>query len=280
MDNGDILQGQPVAYYYNFIDTTSTHVCAAMLNYLKYDVGNMGNHDIETGHAVYDRWTSQCRFPMLGANIIDRSTNEPYLPPYRILERDGVRIAVLGMITPAIPSWLPETMWSGLRFEDMETCARHWVEAIRKKEHPDVLVGLFHAGPEGNLLDNVIENGSEAVARNIRASTLSSWGTTTAAYARKSNVAGDSVLLINPANAARTLADVTLKITRKDGRIVSKSVEGRLADVTSLPIDQAFMDTFAPQYQATLDFVSRKIGSIRSTITTRDAFFGPRHSST
>ena len=129
MDNGDILQGQPVAYYYNFIDTTSTHVCAAMLNYLKYDVGNMGNHDIETGHAVYDRWTSQCRFPMLGANIIDRSTNEPYLPPYRILERDGVRIAVLGMITPAIPSWLPETMWSGLRFEDMETCARHWVEA-------------------------------------------------------------------------------------------------------------------------------------------------------
>ena len=89
------------------------------------------------------------------------------------------------------------------------------------------------------------------------------------------NVAGDSVLLINPANAARTLADVTLKITRKDGRIVSKSVEGRLADVTSLPIDQAFMDTFAPQYQATLDFVSRKIGSIRSTITTRDAFFGP-----
>ena len=30
MDNGDILQGQPVAYYYNFIDTASTHVCAAV----------------------------------------------------------------------------------------------------------------------------------------------------------------------------------------------------------------------------------------------------------
>ena len=41
-DNGDILQGQPVAYYYNYIDTASTHVCAAMLNYLKYDAGNMG----------------------------------------------------------------------------------------------------------------------------------------------------------------------------------------------------------------------------------------------
>lgn len=68
----------------------------------------MGNHDVETGHAVYDRWIKQCDFPVLGANIIDNATGKPYLKPYEVLERDGVRIAVLGMITPAIPSWLPE----------------------------------------------------------------------------------------------------------------------------------------------------------------------------
>ena len=67
MDNGDILQGQPIAYYYNYIDTTSVHVTSAMLNYMKYDVGTMGNHDVETGHAVYDRWVKQCAFPVLGA---------------------------------------------------------------------------------------------------------------------------------------------------------------------------------------------------------------------
>ena len=71
MDNGDILQGQPIAYYYNYIDTVSVHVNAAMLNYLKYDVGNMGNHDVEAGHSTYDRWVEQCNFPILGANIID-----------------------------------------------------------------------------------------------------------------------------------------------------------------------------------------------------------------
>ena len=77
MDNGDILQGQPTAYYYNFMDTVSTHVAADMMNYMGYVVGNMGNHDVETGHAVYDRWIKQCDFPVLGANIIDNATGKP-----------------------------------------------------------------------------------------------------------------------------------------------------------------------------------------------------------
>ncbi len=89
MDNGDILQGQPVAYYYNYMDIASVHVCAAMLNYMRYDVGNMGNHDVETGHAVYDRWVGQCDFPILGANIVDVKTGKPYLKPYEVLERNG-----------------------------------------------------------------------------------------------------------------------------------------------------------------------------------------------
>ena len=69
VDNGDILQGQPSAYYYNYIDTTSIHLCAEMLNYMGYDAGNMGNHDVETGRKVFDRWANDCHFPVLGANI-------------------------------------------------------------------------------------------------------------------------------------------------------------------------------------------------------------------
>lgn len=276
VDNGDILQGQPIAYYYNYIDTKTEHVCASMLNYLRYDLGNMGNHDVEPGHAVYDRWVSQCKFPILGANIIDTKTNKPYLPPYKILEREGVKVAVLGMITPAIPSWLPEQLWSGLRFDDMETTARHWVKIIKEKEKPDIIIGLFHAGPEGNQLGDAIENGSEIVARNVPGFDVVFMGHDHQRHCRKVvNAAGDSVLITGPSNAARCVSDVTIKVVKKNGKLVKKEVSGQITELDAYPVDQTFMKTFDPQYRATLDFVSRKIGRMSSTISSKDAFFGP-----
>ena len=276
VDNGDILQGQPIAYYYNYIDTKTEHVCASMLNYLRYDLGNMGNHDVEPGHAVYDRWVSECKFPILGANIIDTKTNKPYLPPYKILEREGVKVAVLGMITPAIPSWLPEQLWSGLRFDNMETTARHWVKIIKEKEKPDVIIGLFHAGPEGNRLGDAIENGSEIVARNVPGFDVVFMGHDHQRHCRKVvNAAGDSVLITGPSNAARCVSDVMIKVVKKNGKLVKKEVSGQITELDAYPVDQAFMKTFDPQYRATIDFVSRKIGRMSSAISSKDAFFGP-----
>lgn len=275
VDNGDILQGQPIAYYYNYIDTKTEHVCASMLNYLRYDLGNMGNHDVEPGHAVYDRWVSQCKFPVLGANIIDTRTNKPYLPPYKVLEREGVKVAVLGMITPAIPSWLPEQLWSGLRFDDMETTARYWVKIIKEKENPDIIIGLFHAGPEGNQLGDAIENGSEIVARNVPGFDVVFMGHDHQRHCRKVvNAAGDSVLITGPSNAARCVSDVMIKVVKKNGKLVKKEVSGQITELDAYPVDQTFMKTFDPQYKATLDFVSRKIGHMSSTISSKDAFFG------
>ena len=276
IDNGDILQGQPIAYYYNFIDTISVHANAAMLNYMRYDLGNMGNHDVEPGHAVYDRWISQCKFPILGANIIEKATGKPYLKPYEVFERDGVKIAILGMITPAIPSWLPEQLWSGLYFEDMVTCAEKWVKVIREEENPDVLVGLFHSGPEGNKLDNVTENGSAEVATKVPGFDVIFMGHDHRRFCDKVvNVEGDSVLLVDPANQALVVGDVTLKLQLKGGKVVSKSVNGQLASMKEYEADADFMKTFEDEYKATEDFVSRKIGRMTKTISSKDAYFGP-----
>ena len=106
LDNGDILQGQPTCYYSNYVKTNLPNVAAEVINYLKYDAEVLGNHDVETGHTVYDKWIRDLSCPTLGANIIDTKSGKPYVEPYLMLERNGVRIAVLGMLTPAIPNWL------------------------------------------------------------------------------------------------------------------------------------------------------------------------------
>ena len=168
LDNGDFLQGQPSAYYYNYMDTVAPHLGAEMLNFMGYDAASVGNHDIETGRVVFDRWAGDCDFPVLGANVVETATGKPHFKPYVVLEREGVRIAVLGMITPAIPMWLSENLWQGLRFDDMEETARKWMKVIREEERADVVVGLFHAGKEAYVMGGKYrENASVDVARRV-----------------------------------------------------------------------------------------------------------------
>ena len=62
LDNGDFLQGQPTVYYYNFMDTLSEHLSAGVMNFMHYDAGSVGNHDIESGPAVYDRIREEFNF--------------------------------------------------------------------------------------------------------------------------------------------------------------------------------------------------------------------------
>lgn len=275
VDNGDILQGQPTAYYYNFIDTTSVHLTAAILNEMGYVAGTMGNHDIETGHAVYDRWVRQCQFPVLGANILDQATGKPYLPPYVTLEREGVKVTVLGMVTPAIPSWLPEQLWSGLQFEDMVACARKWVKVIQQQEKPDFLVGLFHAGQSGAVLGGILEDASMEVAKRVPGFDVVLMGHD---HSREcvevENEAGEKVWVLDPASNARLVADVTLKATCREGKVVAKSVEGRLVDMDAYPVSPVFMERFRPQYEAVDRFVSRQLGSISQTISAKESYFG------
>ncbi|RHL93234.1 bifunctional metallophosphatase/5'-nucleotidase [Bacteroides intestinalis] len=276
LDNGDILQGQPCAYYYNYIDTISLHLAAEVLNYMKYNAGNMGNHDVETGRAVFDRWAGDCNFPILGANIIDTVTGKTHFKPYEVLERDGVKIVVLGMITPAIPVWLSENLWKGLRFDDMEETARKWMKIIREKENPDLVIGIFHAGQDALLMGGKYrENASLEVARNVPGFDIVLMGHDHTRELKKiKNVEGDSVLIMDPASKGGVVAnaDVTLKLRK--GKVVEKHISGVLTEMKNYTANKDFMARFAPQFSDVRDFVSKKIGSFTETISTRPAYFG------
>ena len=134
LDNGDNLQGQPPVYYYNFIDTVSPHILAEVMNFLDYDACTVGNHDIEAGHAVYDDLVGQYDFPLLAANAVSKATGKPYFNPYTIIEKNGLKVAILGLITPAVPQWLPPELYSGIEFRDMlETAKLYMPEIVKTK---------------------------------------------------------------------------------------------------------------------------------------------------
>ena len=272
LDNGDILQGQPTAYYYNYIDTVAPHLVPSIYNYLGYDAVTIGNHDVETGHPVYDRVRSQTKAPMLGANVIDTSTGEPYLTPYATFTKGGIKITVLGLLTPGIPSWLPEVLWSGLRFDDMTEAARKWIPIIKERENPDIIIGLFHSGHnEAQTTGDVIENASVKVAREVPGFDAVLIGHDHQRFLDKiTNVEGKQVHVLNPANNARAIGLVEI-IPSASGR---PEINSSLLDVTAIAPSQGFMSEFEKQQKEVTKFVTRQIGTNATTISTEDAFFG------
>lgn len=276
LDNGDILQGQPTCYYCNFVKPEIPNVAAEVINYLRYDAQTIGNHDVETGHAVYDKWISEVKCPMLGANIIDTKTGQPYVKPYVVFERQGVKIAVLGMLTPAIPNWLGEHLWSGLRFEEMVSSCRQWVRHIQENEKPDVLIGLFHSGREGGIQTaEYEEDASTKVAEQVEGFDLILYGHDHVRYeGTTQNPSGRDVVLLDPSSNAVFVADAKISVTKRGGKLIDKKTEGKVVDIRGEEIDQQFLEHFKPQMDSVKAFVERKIGEFKNTIRTRDCYFG------
>lgn len=277
LDNGDFLQGQPSVYYYNYIDTISPHLASEIYNYIGYDATTIGNHDVETGHAVYDRWRSQNRMPLLGANVIDNKSGQPYLRPYVILEKDGVRIAVLGLLTPAIPAWLPENLWSGLSFEDMVTSAKKWIPIIKSNENPDIIIGLFHSGHDETMrTGEFIENASLKIAREVPGFDALLIGHDHQKFHEViENVVGEKVTVLNPANNAKAVGLLEFDVEKSNGKLRSKKITSNILDVSGFEPDKAFLEKFAPQREKIRNYVARKIGNVSEEMSIDDAFFGP-----
>lgn len=276
LDNGDILQGQPTCYFYNYINTSDTNIAADVINYMKYDAQTIGNHDIETGHAVYDKWIKEINCPVLGANIINEATGKPYAQPYTIIQRQGVKIAVIGLLTPAIPNWLTKKLWEGMRFDEMVKSSKYWVNHLQKEEKPDIIIGLFHSGKEGGIkTDDYEEDASLRIAQEVPGFDLILFGHD---HTRNcdvvTNVEGKEVLCLDPSNNAIFIADASIELTLKGKKVIDKQITGNLVNIMDEPVDEEYMSYFKPHIDKINSFVNKKIGEAKESMYTRDSYFG------
>ncbi len=289
LDNGDSLQGQPTVYYSNFEKTDVPHMWGEMLNFMGYDAVSVGNHDIEAGHGVYDKLYAELDAAVVTANAVKPDGN-PYFKPYVIIERQGVKIAVLGLISPKIPEWLPPQFWTGMEFEDMIVSAQKWVKIIQETEKPDVLVGLFHAGVDytygGVTADKVAnENASQLVAERVSGFDMifvghdhSGWAgpgydpATKKAGKIVTDPTGKVVPIYGGLAGASKIPVVRMELLwDKETKSWKKAVTGELVDVKGVPADAAFMAKFQPAYDMVKAWVDRPVGRMEGKIYAKDS---------
>jgi 2',3'-cyclic-nucleotide 2'-phosphodiesterase/3'-nucleotidase len=154
-DNGDIIQGNPLADYValpgNF-PADHIHPTIRAMNLLDYDAATVGNHEFNYGLPFFDAALTGAKFPFCSANF-EHVDGTPYLKPYLILERNftddagqarALKIGVIGFVTPQIMDWDKAHLDGKVRAIDIVDAAHKYVPELRPQV--DLLIALSHSG--------------------------------------------------------------------------------------------------------------------------------------
>ncbi|MEK8132388.1 bifunctional UDP-sugar hydrolase/5'-nucleotidase [Paenibacillus filicis] len=268
IDNGDLIQGTPLAYHHARLNREAANPMIASLNELGYDAAVIGNHEFNYGMDLLRKATSESSFPWLCANIVNESDGEPFLgKPYTIKIYGGVKVAVLGLTTPYIPNWEKAEHIAGLRFEDAVQSARRWVKELREREAADIVIVAYHGGFERHLENGeptepqTGENQGYALCRDVPGIDLLLTGHQHRSIAQV--VCG--VPVIQPGSAGALLGKAVLTLERSaeaGGRWRVATVESELVSPHGAVPDVRIMELADPHERLTQTWLDQPIGRL------------------
>jgi len=147
-DIGDFFQGRPVG------TITKGKAIIEYMNAIGYDAMTLGNHEFDITEDELKETLALAKFPVVSCNIIDKRTGDfpPYVVPYIIVDRLGVRIAIIGLTTTDTEKMsFPENI-KNLDFLDEKGSLTKYVKIVREEEQADIVIVLGHAGlPYDNI---------------------------------------------------------------------------------------------------------------------------------
>ncbi len=142
VDAGDFFQGHPIG------TVTKGKAIVEYMNDVKYDVMTLGNHDYDTGEQALEEALALAKFPIISSNIVNRETGKLpyYLKPYIIVEKMGLRIAIIGFTTTDTEKMsFPENI-KNVDFTDEKEALNKYIPIVRNQEKADIVIVLGHAG--------------------------------------------------------------------------------------------------------------------------------------
>jgi len=159
-DNGDLLQGNPLGDYVARVKPLATgkvHPAFKVLNALKVDAGNIGNHEFNYGLPFLRQALAGAAFPYVNANVmLSSAPGKHAFTPYVLLNRrftdaagkaQALKIGVIGFVPPQIMQWDEQHLNGRVVANDIVETAQRLVPVMRAKG-ADLVVVIAHSGFE------------------------------------------------------------------------------------------------------------------------------------
>ena len=223
VDCGDTIQGSPLASVYQAGTredrTRAPEPMMLAMNRMGYDAMVVGNHEFNFGLERFNAARAGARFPWLSANT-ETDGSLPAFARYLVKTVAGVKVAVIGITTPAIPQWEKPENIRGLSWLAPEEGVRRALLAL-EAEKPDVILAAVHGGlgrdPEtGEVRTNELpgENPVWGIAQRFPQLAAVIYGHS---HRREPGRCVGNVLLVQPRPWAMDVARVDLTLEREPG---------------------------------------------------------------
>ena len=236
------------------------------MNQLGYDAMVVGNHEFNFGLRNLDKARSEARFPWISANIhtAEGSSLKPFAP-YIVKNVAGVKVAVIGMTTPAIPQWETEEHYRGYRFESGVDAVRRTIDQLRAGHLADVIIVAAHSGLDRDLQSDASaligdpkENMIYEIATQVPGVDAIIFGHT---HLELPSASVNGVQLLQPKNWDISLGRMDFMLQRPAGgawKITSKS--SRVIPVTrTTPDDDEILRIAKPYHELTERYLNTPI---------------------
>ena len=142
LSSGDMFQGGAES------NITRGKIIIDSMNEIGFDSMTIGNHEFDWGEETLIEMEKQMNFPLLGINIFYANTNKrpSFLTPSTIVEREGIRIGIIGSIMSGIQDSILSTISSNYDYAYSEDLIKNEAIRLREKEYCDVVVVSSHDG--------------------------------------------------------------------------------------------------------------------------------------
>lgn len=247
-------------------------------NLIGFDVGTVGNHELDDGGDELLRLIGLADFPYVAANTYERD-GRLLLRPYTVVERAGARVGFIGVTTPSTPKFLLDRHAARLRFADISESVNRWVPALRR-QGVEAIVVLAHAGAPAQGESGAPDYAGEIVAETAQMS--SAVDVVVAGHShsqldlRVPNADGSGDKLVVEALSYGLAYDlVDLRIDRRSGQVLSKSARVEDTAHAEAPADAAVASR-VESYRARLAPVGdRVVGTADEPLTRANGRLGP-----